>query len=112
MRRMIVAGVLAALVGTAPAAAQGVTVSCPDLETMRSPTKGAPARLVVKNERTSDVNLKVVRHNGSEVSIGSVKGGSSREVTTRLRYLFAIYEGGQCLMGVRMANPVVNVIVK
>ena len=112
MKRVIIAAALAVLAGSVPAAAQGVTVSCTDIETMRSPTRGAPARLVVKNERTSDVELKVVRNNGSEISLGSVKGKSDREITTRLRYLFAIYEGGNCLMGVRITNPVVNILVK
>lgn len=113
MKRVIAAAAIAVCAGAAPAVAEGFRVNCADLETLRSPTKGAPARLIVRNERTTEVELKVIRNNGSEISLGAVKGNSEREITTRLRYLFAIYEGGnRCLSGLRITEPKVSIIIK
>lgn len=113
MRKAIIAAALALSAGTIPALADGFRVECSDLDTQRSPNTGAAARLIVKNDRASDVELRVVRHNGSEISLGPVKAKSSREITTRMRYLFVIYEGSShCVMGVRMTDSPINIVVK
>lgn len=113
MRKAIIAAALALTTCALPALADGFRVECSDVETQRSPSTGAPARLVVKNERASDVELRVVRHNGSEISLGPVKGKSSREITTRMRYLFVIYEANnRCIMGVRMTDSPINIVVR
>lgn len=114
--RMLAATVTAAAAVTftgAPASASGFRVACDEVELNRSPSAGRPAKLVVKNDRTTEVEIRVVRNNGSEIALGSVKGNSSREVTTRLRYFFVIAEPkGQCLTGVRMTDETITIVLK
>ena len=118
--RTIAAAMLLGVVGASaamtsgPALATGFKLDCASLDEYRSPKTGRPAKLIVENERATDIELKVIRNNGADISLGPVKGKSKREVTTRLRYVFSIHEpkGGKCIQGVRMTDDLITIVVK
>ncbi|HRD75267.1 MAG TPA: hypothetical protein PK264_04925 [Hyphomicrobiaceae bacterium] len=98
----------------APVLATDFKIDCASLEEHRSPKIGPAAKLTIENERATDIEVKVIRNNGADISLGAVKAKSKREVTTRMRYVFSLHDakGGKCIQGVRMTSDNITIVVK